>query len=87
MPAGESFNGPTELIAILGARQDEFSRCLSEKLLTYAIGRGLEYYDRCAVDRIVSELGHREYRFSALLKAIVTSQPFLMRRGDTSEEP
>ncbi len=86
LPSGESFSGPIELIGILRERRDEFGRCLAEKLLTYALGRGLEYYDRCAVDRIVSELKHQEYRFSTLVKAIVTSRPFLMRRGETPEE-
>ena len=50
-PAGESFRGPGELKAMLKGRPREFARCLAEKLMTYAIGRGMEDSDRCAVDR------------------------------------
>lgn len=82
LPTGESFNGPIELISILRNRREEFCRCLTEKLLTFALGRGLEFYDRCAVDTIVGESAQQDYRFSVVLKAIVTSEPFLMRRGD-----
>ena len=56
LPSGESFRGPGELKAILKARPREFTRCLTEKMLTYALGRGLEESDRCAVDRIVKDL-------------------------------
>ena len=85
LPTGETFHGPAELIDILGSRKDEFTRCLTEKLLTYALGRGLEYYDRCAVDRIVSVTAADEYRFKTLVKAIATSRPFLLRTGETPE--
>jgi hypothetical protein len=79
LPSGESFRGPGELKAILKARPREFARCLTEKMLTYALGRGLEASDRCAVDRIVRDLESREYRFSALVHGIATSDPFLKR--------
>jgi hypothetical protein len=81
LPSGEKFNGPEELVAILAAREEEFARCLAEKLLTYALGRGLEYYDRGAIDRIVGEVRSHGDRFSALAHAIVTSNPFRMRRA------
>jgi hypothetical protein len=80
LPSGESFRGPGELKAILKGRPREFARCLTEKMLTYALGRGLEESDRCAVDRIVKELESREYRFSALVQGIAASDPFLKRR-------
>jgi hypothetical protein len=80
LPSGESFRGPGELKAILKARPREFARCLTEKMLTYALGRGLEESDRCAVDRIVKGLESREYRFSALVQGIASSDPFLKRR-------
>ena len=51
LPDGKSFKGPAELKAILKGKKDLFARCLTEKMLTYALGRGLEYYDRPAVDR------------------------------------
>ena len=81
LPSGESFRGPTELKVILKAHAPEFSRCLTEKMLTYALGRGLEEYDRCAVEDIVKNLERNKYRFSALVLFIVKSDPFQKRRG------
>src|SRR5262249_26108471 len=52
LPNGQSFKGPKELVAILKTKAGEFRRCLAEKMLTYALGRGLEPYDRCTVDDI-----------------------------------
>jgi hypothetical protein len=80
LPSGESFRGPKELKSILKAHTPEFTRCLTEKLLTFALGRGLEDYDRCAVDQIVKSLEANRYRFSALVLAIVKSDPFQKRR-------
>jgi hypothetical protein len=82
LPSGEKFNGPTELIAILAGRREQFAQALTEKLLTYALGRGLQIYDRPAVDTIVARLAEQDHRFSALVAEIVTSDPFRMRRGD-----
>ncbi len=79
LPSGQSFRGPAELKAIIKARPREFGRCMTEKMLTYALGRGLDEPDRCAVDRIVKDLEANEYRFSVLLRGIVTSDPFLKR--------
>jgi len=86
LPSGEKFNGSTELIAILKGRSKQFSRCLAEKLMTYAIGRGLEYYDRCAVDKLLDAHARDGYRFSALITQIVLSEPFQMRRGEGKAE-
>jgi hypothetical protein len=80
LPSGESFRGPGGLKAILKSRPREFARCLTEKMLTYALGRGLEESDRCAVDRIVKDLEANQYRFSVLARGIVLSDPFLKRR-------
>jgi len=82
LPTGETFDTPADLIAILRSREEDFARCLSEKLLTYALGRGLEYYDRCAVDRIVTLMAADDFRFHTLVKAIATSRPFLLRTGE-----
>jgi hypothetical protein len=79
LPDGKVFKGPGQLKAILKEKKDLFSRCLAEKLLTYALGRGLEHYDRCAVDTILAVLDRNDYRFSVLLKEIVKSEPFQMR--------
>ena len=86
LPSGDKFNGSTELIAILKGRSKQFSRCLAEKLMTYAIGRGLEYYDRCAVDKLLDTHATDGYRFSTLITQIVLSEPFQMRRGDGKVE-
>jgi hypothetical protein len=79
LPGGQSFNGPAELKAILLGRKDQFVHCLADKLLTYAIGRGTERTDRCAVDAIARDVAAADYRFSALVLAIVRSEPFQMR--------
>lgn len=86
LPTGDSFAGPTELVAVLKNRRADFARCLSEKMLTYALGRGLEYYDRCATDAILQRLDTNNYRFSELVLGIVTSKPFQKRRGDGERE-
>ena len=78
MPDGRRFDGPGELKAILKG-DDRFVRTLSGKLLTYALGRGLEYYDKCAVDAIVEQLKQNDNRFSALVLGVINSRPFQMR--------
>ena len=81
LPTGEMFSGPDELKEILKTRQSLFARCITEKLLTYALGRGLEYYDRSAVDRVTTALAQNGYRFSTLIVETVKSEPFRLRRG------
>ncbi len=81
LPGGESFRGPVELIRVLTKRQDEFRRHFAEMLLAYALGRGVEYYDHCAIDRIVEGTRRGDDHFSALVTEIVRSDPFLLRRG------
>ena len=60
----------------------DFVRCLSEKMLTYALGRGLEYYDKCAIDQITQNVTMKGYKFSVLISEVVKSAPFQMRRGE-----
>jgi hypothetical protein len=81
LPGGESFDGPAGLRGVLLAKKEQFVRCLSEKMLTYALGRGLEYYDRCTVSDIAAAVERGEYKFSALVLAIVRSDAFQKRRG------
>jgi len=81
MPGGTKFSGAGGLKQILLEHRDEFVECLSEKLLTYALGRGLEYYDLPAVREIRRKTGEGDHRFSALALAIVDSVPFQMRRS------
>ena len=83
LATGETFASAAELRAILAARQrDAFTRCLAEKLLTYALGRGLEYYDPCALNQITAALAKQGYQFSALVLEVARSVPFQMRRGE-----
>jgi len=81
LPGGQKFSGPKELVAVLKTKEAEFRRCLVEKLLTYALGRGLEYFDKCAVEDIGAELAGNDNRFVTLVIAIANSEPFQMRRG------
>jgi hypothetical protein len=86
LPGGRDFRGPKELMSILAKQKSaNFSRCLSEKLLTYALGRGLQSSDRCAVDKIIERLKAGEYRFGSLVQAIVHSDPFLYRAATRGE--
>lgn len=81
LPNGKNFNGSAELKTILMGNRDAFAECLTEKLMTYALGRGLEGFDRRAVKQITTGLAKNDYRFSALISGIVNSVPFQMGRG------
>ena len=85
LPDGRKFNGPAELEAILNAEPRAFTRALTEKLLTYALGRGLERYDRATVRRIARQVAADGYKFSALVTEIVQSLPFQMRAGTATQ--
>lgn len=87
LPSGDKFDGSAELIAILKGRHKQFNRCLADKLMTYAIGRGLEYYDKCSIDKVIEALEADGQKFSTLITAIVLSEPFQMRRGDGPTGP
>ncbi len=81
LPDGTSFENILDLKQILINRKSQFARCLTEKMLIYALGRGLEYYDRPTIDRIVTALETNDYKFSVLITEIVKSDPFRLRRG------
>jgi hypothetical protein len=80
--SGETVNGPIELKAALLKKKELFLKHLTEKLLAYALGRGLEYYDTPAVYQIITELGRENYRSTALVLEIVNSFPFQWRRSE-----
>ena len=81
--SGERFADHVELSRVLSdSRQADFVRCVSEKMLTYALGRGLEYYDRPALVAMDTQLRKKNLRFSVLIQAVVESAPFQYRRGD-----
>ena len=79
-------NGPVAVKEYLASNRDKFMRALAEKLLTYALGRGLEPYDRRAVDNILKRSGAKGDKFSELVLAIVESDPFRLRRGREPKE-
>jgi mono/diheme cytochrome c family protein len=84
---GRQFHGPAELRRILLQNPASFAHVVAEKLLTYALGRGLEYYDQPAIRTIVRNAASDDYRWSSLILEIVKSAPFRMRasaaRADT----
>ena len=86
LPDGSSFQGPVELKALILSRKDDFIRCLTEKMATYALGRGVEYYDASTVRSIRTALGDRQYRISTLILEITKSYPFQYRRDRGTEE-
>jgi hypothetical protein len=81
LPGLGDVNGVAGLEEALLRRPDLFATTLTEKLLTFALGRGVEYYDAPAVRKILREAQPGGYRFSALVLGIVNSAPFQMRRS------
>ena len=85
LPNGKSFSTPAEMRAILLADIDDFNRNLTEKMLIYALGRGLEQYDRVTVRGISREVRDSGYKFQTLIQEVVQSLPFQQRRGEALE--
>ncbi|PYR32711.1 MAG: hypothetical protein DMF90_23010 [Acidobacteria bacterium] len=80
LPDGTAFSGVTDLREALARRPERFATTATEKMLTYALGRGLEYYDMPAVRKIVAQAGADGYRWQAIIVGIVKSYPFVTRR-------
>ena len=76
---GTPVNGPSELRTALLKYSPQFARMVTEKMMTYALGRGVEYFDMPVVRSIVREAENEEYSFSSILMGIVNSDPFQMR--------
>ena len=87
LPDGRRFSGPVELATILKGDRDAFARAITAKLLTYALGRGLERYDNQTVKRIADRLPRYNYRFSGLVLEIARSLPFQSRRSLPASSP
>ena len=85
LPDGTSFDGVTDLREALVVQPERFVSTFTEKLMTYALGRGLEYYDKRTVDSIVKRLEKNGYRFNELVGGIATSLPFDKKRGEAGE--
>lgn len=85
LPDGRKFSGPMELEKILMSDRDAFARGMAEKMLIYALGRGLEPYDKATVKDIAQQVVHNDYKISSLVLGIVNSAPFQKRKGDRAE--
>ena len=86
--AGRTIASPRDFRVALVEKGEEFERTVVEKLLTYALGRGVDYYDAPTVRGIVRELADADFRWSAIIEGVVTSPPFRMRRGaDPADAP
>jgi hypothetical protein len=81
LPDGTNIDGPVGLRQVLLDKKDQFVMTATERLLTYALGRGVEPFDMPAVRKIVRDAGLRDYRWSSLIMGIVKSVPFQMRRA------
>jgi hypothetical protein len=86
LPDGRSFRGPVELKALMLEKKDDFVRCLAEKMATYALGRGVEYYDASTIKAIRTALAGQQYRISTLVLEIARSYPFQYRRDRGGSE-
>ena len=88
-PSGTVFNGakvdgPASLRQMLTSRPEVFVGVLIEKMLTYGLGRGVQYYDMPAVRSVVRDAGHNDFRFSSIVLGIVKSAPFQMKVKSSS---
>jgi hypothetical protein len=84
LPDGSAFEGPAGLRKLLADQPDRFAAAITDKLLTYALGRGVEYHDRPAIRRIVHDAAPGGYTWSSLVTGIIRSTPFQMRRASES---
>ena len=80
LPNGTKFLGPDQLQKTIRTEmREKFLRCITEKMLIYSLGRGLEYYDDCTIDEIMQQMNESNYKFSSLIIGITESAPFLSR--------
>ena len=82
-PDGTTISGPGDLAQLLTSQPELFAATVVEKLMTYALGRGVEHYDAPVVRAVVREAADEGYRWSALISGIVSSSPFQMRMSAT----
>jgi hypothetical protein len=86
LPDGTKFADLAGFRAALTSHPDRFVTTLTEKLLTYALGRGVDYYDMPAVRKIVHDAARHNYKFSSLIFGVINSAPFEMRKSAVSPE-
>jgi len=87
LPDGKTFTGPIELRAVLLAQKDAFTRAITGKLMTYALGRGLERGDKRDIKQMAAHVATKGYRFSSVVMEIVKSPAFQLKRADTPALP
>jgi hypothetical protein len=87
LPDGTKFEGPDQLRAVLLQKKDLFVHNLTNRMLGYALGRGLTRTDSCTVDSIITQLAANGYRSQSLIEAIVMSQPFRYQAGRPAVQP
>jgi uncharacterized protein DUF1592/uncharacterized protein DUF1588/uncharacterized protein DUF1585/uncharacterized protein DUF1587/uncharacterized protein DUF1595/cytochrome c len=87
LPDGSAFKSFAEFRAALASRPERFAYTFTEKLLTYALGRGLEYYDMPAVRKILADTGPDGYRIQSIILGIVNSYPFRYRANEVPQPP
>jgi hypothetical protein len=85
-PDGKTFHGPDELKTILMENRDAFTQSITEKMMIYALGRGLEPYDRQSVKAVAARVEKNGYKVSSLILGIVESLPFQDRKGDRAPD-
>lgn len=83
LPTGDTFEGLTGLRALLSDRREQFVGTVAERLLSFSLGRGIEYYDRPTLRAIVKDAAPGGYRWSAIIMGIIKSAPFQMRRAES----
>jgi Protein of unknown function (DUF1585) len=83
MPNGKTFETTAEMRTVLMASMPQVSRCMIEKIMTYALGRGMHTYDNRSIDQINKTLAADNYRFQTMIFEVVRSLPFQSRRGET----
>ena len=81
LPDGTKFAGSSGLREILASKRGELAATITEKLMTYALGRGVEYYDQPVIRKVLREAEPNDYRWSSIFAGIVRSMPFQMRRA------
>jgi len=86
LPDGTQIKGVADLKKTILAKKDQFARCVIEKMLIYALGRGMEPYDDRAIDKALGSVAKDQYRFSRVVVEIVKSDPFRLRRGKNVQD-
>jgi hypothetical protein len=86
LPDGTAFDGPVGLREVLVSKKELFIDTFTERLLTYALGRGVEYYDLPVIRKIRQDAADDNYKWSSIISGIVTSVPFQMRRAVSHDD-